>query len=178
MIGRTYSVLQHLSIDIVFGAVILLHFFSKGVEIPIHSYFALGITVWLIYTFDHLNDSTVAKKGGRDRYIFHKKYKSILKFLMIGLGSSLLYFVAMLPISIIGWGSLLSIFCLLYVLLQKRISLLGLKEAYVAVVYSLGILIVPFVTRGVFDIYSFMKDIFAQSWENQFVYFSCLFYHL
>lgn len=157
MITRFYRTLQHLSIDIVFGAIILLHFFSKqyniSLECPI--YIVLGASIWLIYTIDHLRDSRVAKTSSRERYAFHRKYWKMLRtavILVFILTTICLFF---LSTDLIIAGSILSLFCIGYVLFQSQLANKGLKELYVAIIYTLGILLAPITISQNFDIHSF-----------------------
>lgn len=158
MILRSYRLLQHLSIDIVFGAVILLHFFSKiyNVSVSWPAYVLLGSSIWLIYTLDHLRDSKLAVLGTRERYAFHARNQKALKTMMIivtVLSTICLFFVST---AIIVSGGILAGFCLIYVLGQSVIAKKGLKELYVAVVYTFGILLVPISLTQQFDLYSFL----------------------
>ena len=157
MTFRVYRLLQHLSIDIVFGAVILLHFFSKAYNVSINwsAYCLLGSSIWLIYTIDHLRDSKSAESGTRERYVFHSRYRSQLKATVIivtFLSLICLYFV---PIEIIVSGGILGGFCIVYVLFQASIAKKGLKEFYIAIVYTFGILLVPISLTRQFDLHTF-----------------------
>ncbi len=158
MLVRLYRVLQHLSIDIVFGAVILLHFFSKtyNVSVAWPAYILLGTSIWLIYTIDHLKDSKAAESGKRERYIFHRKNESSLKYVVIVvlvLAGVTLFFV---PRSILIGGLVLVLFCFMYVLFQSKLARFGLKEIYISIVYTLGILVAPISLSHSFDVFSFV----------------------
>ncbi len=157
MIGRTYSVLQHLSIDIVFGAVILLHFFSKLYEVSIgwSAYVLLGSSIWLIYTIDHLRDAKTAVSGKRERYVFHatnERWLKLIAVIVLILAGTCLLFVQK---SIMIGGSILVAFSTLYVVFQSSFAKLGLKELYISIVYTLGILVAPIALSRSFDSYSF-----------------------
>lgn len=157
MIGRTYSVLQHLSIDIVFGAVILLHFFSQsyGITVGWPAYGLLGAAIWLIYTLDHLRDSKAAVSGKRERYAFHarneKRLKIAIVFVLGFAGLSLLF----VQRSVLIGGSVLVVLSAFYVTFQSTFAKYGLKEAYISIVYTLGILVAPIVLTQSFDWFSF-----------------------
>ncbi|MEP1095014.1 MAG: hypothetical protein ABJG78_07875 [Cyclobacteriaceae bacterium] len=157
MILRAYRLLQHLSIDIVFGAVILLHFFSKiyNTSPDWPTYVLLGCSIWLIYTFDHLRDSKSAKVGSRERYMFHFRNRKALQVGMIAVLCLALTCLLFVPFILIVGGSILAAFCLLYVASQSRLSRWGMKEAYIAVIYTLGVLLSPICATLNFDVYSF-----------------------
>ncbi len=157
MIFRIYSVFQHLSIDIVFGAVILLHFFSKLYEVSVGwpAYLLLGSSIWLIYTIDHLRDSKAALSGTRERYVFHARNERWLKLVIVIvliIAGVCLFFVNR---SILIGGSVLVLFSILYVVFQSKFAKYGLKETYISIVYTLGILVAPIAVSRSFDSYSF-----------------------
>ncbi len=144
--ASVYRVLQHLSIDIVFGATILLHFFSRAfsVEVPWIVYFLLGAAVWMIYTIDHLRDAEKPRQSKRGRYAFHRKHRLKLKFmvLLVGLLSVILSLI-FLPETLWVGGSVITTLVILYILSQSKLADLGLKELYIAIVYTAGILLTP-----------------------------------
>ncbi|WP_370088899.1 hypothetical protein [Ekhidna sp.] len=153
MIGRAYRIAQILSIDIVIGAVILLRFFCVqfGVKPGWEVYALLGGTVWLIYTADHLRDATSQIESNRERYLFHKKHRKLLIVLasvMLCLMTVLLFFI---PVVILKGGVALASLSFIYLLVQYRLSRYLSKEFYVALIYSLGILMVPMVLSEMYD---------------------------
>lgn len=157
MIGRFYSVLQHLSIDIVIGAVILLRFFcaQSGVEISLPICFLLASAVWLIYTTDHLRDAKRAKKPKRARYLFHERNENTLKIAMSIVILLCIFCVFMVPMMILFAGIVLGGLSLIYLRIQNWLSQHGLKELYVSVIYASGILLAPFVLAKQFDWFVF-----------------------
>jgi len=157
MILRSYRLLQHLSIDIVFGAVILLHFFCEIYDVSVAwpAYVLLGSSIWLIYTFDHLRDSKLAKVGSRERYMFHSRNQKVLQIGMIVVLCLALLCLFFVPIRLIVGGSILAAFCLLYVVCQSVLSRWGMKEAYIAIIYTMGVLLSPIFATLHFDVYSF-----------------------
>lgn len=145
MIGRAYRIAQILSIDIVIGVVILLRFFCAQFQVTPgwEVYALLAGTVWLIYTADHLRDAEKSVKSNRERYLFHRANR---KWLIAGAITLLLLLIPLLffiPIVIFFGGLVLGIFSFIYLLVQHRLSRYFSKELYVALVYSLGILMIP-----------------------------------
>ena len=152
MIGRAYRFLQLLSIDIVIGVVILLRFFCA--QFQVHAgwevYVLLGGTVWLIYTLDHLRDAKQAKESVRERYVFHRKHRRVLVVVSAIVLILMIPLLLYIPHVIFLGGAGLALFSVIYLLIQDRLSNYLSKELYVAVVYSLGILMVPMLLSQTF----------------------------
>jgi len=146
MFASLYRSAQYLSLDIVLGAVILLRFFSNilSVSPSIYVYFLLGASVWLIYTIDHIKDSKKAKEALRGRYQFHLKYEKILWTLIAVLLVCCFFCLFYLERSLLVSGGVLLLLSFIYLIVQQFFSRYGAKELYVAMIYSLGILIAPF----------------------------------
>lgn len=147
MLTEVYRRAQFLSLDIVIGAVILLRFFSNLLLVdPSWSvYVLLAGSVWLIYTIDHLKDASKVKGTERDRYRFHFKYGKLLVIACITISVLCvvsLYYTS--PIIIIA-GALLALLSGVYLLIQHLLSKWGMKELYVAIIFTSGILLAPFV---------------------------------
>ncbi|WP_420316875.1 hypothetical protein [Ekhidna sp.] len=146
MIGRAYRTAQILSIDIVIGVVILLRFFCAqfGVAPGWEAYALLGGVVWLIYTTDHLRDAENKIRSSRERYLFHKNHRKSLLVVAVLVLIALCILVLFIPLVIFLGGLALAIFSFVYLMMQHRLSRFLSKEIYVALVYSAGILMVPF----------------------------------
>lgn len=163
MIGRFYLTLQLLSIDIVIGAVILLRFFCLHflIEISWEPYVLLASAVWIIYTVDHLRDASSVPQSTRKRYLFHQKHASLLKTcvaLVLILNIPLLFF---LPFHILIGGSVIAFLSLIYLLIQRQLSAVFLKELYVAFIYTLGLLTLPMILAQTFDLAIFFLLLLA-----------------
>lgn len=158
MIGRAYGFLQILSIDIVIGALTLLHFFCSyfSVSATFGTYLILGCTTWLIYTTDHLRDAKKAPNSKRIRYQFHLKHAKKLKAVVVIAIVAISVMVFQLHFEIIKGGIVLALLSAVYLIIQKRLASLGLKELYVALVYTSGILLVPFILLGSFEPAAFL----------------------
>ena len=167
MLAKFFQVLQILSIDIVLGAVILLHFFCSYFDVvPSRGiFFLLGVSVWLIYTIDHLRDARNAPKSQRIRYQFHLKHQRVLRF-AIGLLTLVNgYFLLALDQRVLMGGAVLAIFAGIYLVLQDRLARIGLKELYVALIYTAGILLTPFVLGSTFS-YTVFALLFLLTYSN------------
>jgi len=74
---RAYRLLNILSLDIVAGAIICAIFFARVFNVIILPYglVSLGLTVWVIYTADHLLDaSKLRTAASTSRHRFHQKH--------------------------------------------------------------------------------------------------------
>ena len=153
MLIKAVRIFQILSLDIVSGAMILLRFFCSyyGEVVGIEMYLVLGTTVWLIYTIDHLHDAKKAPMSKRARYQFHFRYRKALRLAVFTAFGLNLFLVFLLDPRIIAMGSILALLSGIYLITQKWLAGVGLKEMYIAFIYTLGILLVPFVLSGSFS---------------------------
>ena|SRR5688572_29933788 len=72
-----YQYVNILSLDVAAGAVISALFFAQifNVQIKPYGLLALGLTVWIIYTADHLRDAKKIKhRASTQRHRFHQQY--------------------------------------------------------------------------------------------------------
>lgn len=152
--GNIKSILKFfnlLSIDVVFGALAGMLFFADVLEvfIPLETYLVLGMSVWSIYTLDHLWDARVIKGiASSERHRFHQKKFKLLSVLLITnsilcllivLFSSKLKFI-LIPGLLLGLISIIWLGMINY--LFKKLS--WLKEFSISVFYVLGISLAPF----------------------------------
>ena len=171
MIASFYKKLQYLSIDISLGAVILLRFVSSSFEVKIQwpIYLLLALTVWIIYTFDHLRDAKQLENPLHQRYTFHKKHHRSLKYiLMVCLVASGLL-VVLIPYQVIIGGGILLVASLIYVGLTGWLAKIGVKELYVALIYTAGILVAPVTLTDTFDVVLFIS-LFLLSFLNLIIF--------
>lgn len=139
---RFYHLLNTLSLDIVSGAVISALFFAKIFQVSIRPYglISLGLTVWIIYTIDHLRDAkNISHQASSERHQFHQRN---FRILTIGVGLALLLDVLTIFFirkQILEWGLILFGVVVLYLIGQR--SLRFAKEAFIACLYSCGVLL-------------------------------------
>lgn len=126
------------------GAVICALFFAKilGVSILPYGLISLGLTVWIIYTTDHLIDARRAKQpAATERHRFHQQhFKSLLALLIVFTivdGTQLFYIRKVVFIQGLGLAAAIVI----YFLLQR--SLKFLKEVIGSLLYTGGVLLIP-----------------------------------
>ena len=139
---KVYRFINLLSIDVAIGSVCCSLFFSKLFKVSVlpYGFISLGLTVWIIYTVDHLLDAKKMQASATtNRHRFHQQHFQLLLSLVIvatGINSILLLFIRK-PVLITG--IVLVILVILYLLIQH--SLKFLKEIFVAVVYTAGVIL-------------------------------------
>lgn len=137
-----YKVCNVLSLDIVLGSVVCALFFAKifNVTILLYGICSLALTVWIIYTTDHLLDArSIRKTASSERHRFHQRHFHTLKRIVaIGIFLDLLLiFFMRKPVFI--WGVCLAVLVLSYLLLQQYLKIA--KEFFVALFYTCGVLL-------------------------------------
>jgi len=167
---KPYQYINALSLDVAAGAVISALFFASIFDVPVSIYAlaALALTVWIIYTLDHLRDAmTIPRIASTDRHRFHQKHfrfiVATLVFVMV-LDFVLLWFVTeeVLLIGIVLWFVVL-----VYLLVQRYLKFM--KELFVAALYTAGIL-VPSMALAAWELNSIHSIIigkyFVTAWMN------------
>ncbi|NOT75470.1 MAG: hypothetical protein HOP08_11105 [Cyclobacteriaceae bacterium] len=142
---NAYRFLNIISIDVACGAVVCAAFFADILMIKLKTYgFAsLGMTVWIIYTIDHLLDAGRLKnQASTERHRFHQKYYKLLSRIVILAIFIDLYMIFHVRKAIFDKGLALSFVVLIYLLLQKWIS--PFKEVVAALLYTCGIVLPAF----------------------------------
>jgi len=106
---------------------------------------ALGISVWLIYTADHLWDARKNENPCTLRHAFHQHNFIVLSVVWVvvaSIGGSILFF---LPLLILKLGGVLLFVVVLYFLMlyfwAEKSALI--KEFVIALLYTMGIFIPP-----------------------------------
>lgn len=139
---KFYRLLSWLSIDVAVGAVCSSVWFAAffGVKPGGIAFTVLGLTVWIIYTLDHLMDArTIKSPANAKRYQFHQQYFSIIGIvwmLAIVCDGVLVFFVRK---EILFDGIWLSALVVIYFLFHRYFGFL--KEFTIAILYSVGVLL-------------------------------------
>ena len=142
MLARAYRLFNIVSLDIVIGAIVCALFFAKIYDVALVPYalVALGLSVWIIYTADHLMDARLLKwTAATERHRFHQRhFRKILIAMIFAamVDATALYFVRSAVFKV---GLILSVFVILYLLAHRYLKFL--KEFAGAILYTLGILI-------------------------------------
>lgn len=141
-LNRFYRPLNILSIDVVLGAVCCAAWFANyfEVELKVYALICLGLTVWIIYSADHLMDAIKIKgEASTLRHRFHQdhfKGITILLLLAIVIDFALLFF---LRAQVLYAGIFLICIVMVYLLLSRWLTYL--KETAVAGLYCGGVLL-------------------------------------
>lgn len=135
-----YRFINITSVDIAAGAVICACFFARVMNVYVRpsAFIALGLTVWIIYTVDHLLDAKRVKStASTQRHRFHQQNFKLLTSLVIV--ALIVDFISVLLIrkSLFIAGSLLGLLILFYLLVQRYLSVF--KELMGGVLYTLGV---------------------------------------
>ena len=139
--------LQFLSIDVVLGSIAIGYMTTRILNVDTNPMWLLilGMAVWVVYSLDHIVDSTKKKdKAIIQRHRFHFIYQKpiIIAIIIIGSTTMVLSYIYLDP-QIIIWGIILSMiiccyFIVLYLLKNNRLALLQ-KELIIALIYTSGI---------------------------------------
>jgi 4-hydroxybenzoate polyprenyltransferase len=139
---RIYRFINLLSLDVVAGAIIGSLFFARvlGVEVRPFGLIALGLTVWIIYTADHLRDAKmIAGSASTERHRFHQMYYSRLSALTVVALCLDVIAILFIKQQVFQWGVALSLIVFAYLFIHS--SLKYLKEIAIAVLYTCGVLL-------------------------------------
>jgi hypothetical protein len=141
-IEKAYRFLNLLSIDIAIGAIACGMYFAWLLDVHVRPYAlaSLGITVWIIYTADHLLDAWKVKvRASTERHRFHQDHFRTLVVLVtvaILIDFILIFFIKR-PVLFAG----LYMIALVVVYLLFHNKLTFLKEFFVALLYCVGVLL-------------------------------------
>lgn len=143
---RVFQFINHISLDVALGAVISSLFFGRifGVAIDIPTLVLLGLVVWLIYTFDHLQDAkTIGKRAVTARHRLHQDYHQSLSFCLIIALLAIAVLIFYIPFITLLCGA--SLFCLVAIyficLHFLNINIRYYKEIIIAILYTAGVLL-------------------------------------
>jgi hypothetical protein len=161
-ITALYRLFNILSLDIAAGAMISAMFFAKLLQVRILPYglIALGLTVWIIYTADHLRDArSIGKQAASERHRFHQKHFKTLLYVMaaaIVVDAIIILFIRK---QVFAWGLLLAALVMAYLIVQRYLKFL--KEIFIALLYTGGVLL-PSLSVTSLTITSFHIVLFIQ----------------
>lgn len=140
--NRFYRLLNILSIDVALGAVCCAVWFSLlfNASLKPQALLSLGLTVWIIYTADHLLDARkIQGLASTNRHRYHQQhFKGLVVSLVIAVAVDLIFVIFIRKI-VFQWGLLLSGLMVLYFLTQQYLKYL--KELIIALLFSFGVLL-------------------------------------
>lgn len=163
---RIYDYIQVLSLDVVIGSIFTSCFFARitNSSIPFYYYIFLGISVWLVYTIDHLIDAyKIDGVATTFRHRFHQNHFKILCTIwgFIFTVSTMLTFLY-LPQHVIISGlyvaGIVAAHLILVVFLWTKVSKLIQKEIGVGIGYTLGVLLLPYL-YGELNFYFYLSSL-------------------
>lgn len=131
-----------LSLDVAAGAVIGAAFFARilGVDLLVQGLVVLGLTVWLIYTADHLLDAYLMKHPASSaRHKLHQHYFRPLLVALIIVGVVDIVVAFYIRRQLIEPGIIFGAACGVYLLLNRWLRYM--KEIVAAVLYTGGVLL-------------------------------------
>jgi 4-hydroxybenzoate polyprenyltransferase len=144
MFTKFYQYIRAFSLDVVAGAVISARWIGNyfSADIPTSAILALGLTVWLIYTVDHLLDARKIKsKDALLRHVIHHKNAPYIVGLMAVVVMVLIFILQNLKPHLIAYGLSLALAVFIYFIfihfIRKKVY--WGKEWFVALVYATGI---------------------------------------
>ncbi len=141
---HAYEVINILSIDVAVGACVMASFIAAlfGLSVPSITLVALFLSVWIIYTVDHLNDArNIPHSSNTHRHRFHQQHYSKLKVAVFAVLAVQLILLLFLPSSILIKGFVMIGIVVVYfvLLLVFRDNKIYHKEVVISVVYTAGV---------------------------------------
>ena len=124
---RLYQYINILSLDVVAGAVTGALFFGELLQVPIDPFVlaALALTVWIIYTLDHLRDAmTIPRIASADRHRFHQRHFRIMVAMVVVVGAVDMTIIGFLSYDVLRAGMALGLIVLLYLITQRHLKFL------------------------------------------------------
>jgi 4-hydroxybenzoate polyprenyltransferase len=137
-----YRLLNILSIDVALGAVCCAAWFARLFEVNLRpqAFIVLGLTVWIIYTADHILDAKRTHGiASTQRHRFHQQHFDLLMIILTLAVIADLIFVFFIRQAVFQWGLVLSVVMVVYFLVQRFLKYL--KELTVAIIFSCGVLL-------------------------------------
>ncbi|MBS1505322.1 MAG: hypothetical protein JSS79_01640 [Bacteroidetes bacterium] len=139
-----WEIINILSIDVAVGAMIGAGFFAKIFAITVlpAGFASLGLTVWAIYTADHLLDAKkVQHSASTRRHRFHQKYFTPLILLLVAAVLIDVVMILFIRKIVFVYGAYLAIIVGVYILAQKQLWFF--KELMATILYTAGVLLIP-----------------------------------
>lgn len=137
-----YRALNLLSLDVAGGAVISALFFARifAIHILPWGWMSLGLTVWIIYTADHLIDAHRTQvPAASTRHRFHQKYFRTILTIWSAAVICDVVLIMLIRKAVLHWGLGLSVTVIIYFLVQPYLKYI--KEIVGAFLYCAGVLL-------------------------------------
>lgn len=124
------------------GATVSAIFLTRVFEVDIRfqGLLCLGLTVWLIYTADHLVDARKLKtKASTERHRFHQKNFKVILVMAIAILLTIVPLLLFIYKSVLSMGIGLGVLVVIYFIVQRKLGFL--KELLGAVLYTVGVML-------------------------------------
>jgi 4-hydroxybenzoate polyprenyltransferase len=141
-IGQLYQRFNLLSFDVAGGAIASALYFARILHVQVRPFgvICLGLTVWIIYTADHLFDVwSIKTPASTTRHKFHQQHFGLLLALLVLATGVDLVVAFLIRATVFRWGIALTAVVGIYFLIQAKLKFL--KELAGAILYSAGILL-------------------------------------
>ncbi len=135
-----YRLLNTLSIDVAVGAVVGSGYLAYMLDVKpaVPDLVCLGLSVWLIYTADHLIDAKKIKiPAATHRHRFHQLHYNVLLRIASTIALTIFLLLFMLEQTTLVGGALLALLVILYFVGQPQLGFL--KELFAAILYTGGV---------------------------------------
>jgi hypothetical protein len=139
---KLYRLLNILSVDVALGSICSAAWFAElfNVNLLPYAFVSLGITVWIIYTVDHLLDARkIVGTPSTERHRFHKKYFRALFIAVVTGGLIDIFVVFFIRKPVFQAGIVLASIMVMYFLLQRFLK--HFKEFVIAFLFGCGVLL-------------------------------------
>ena len=141
-IQRGYRFINLLSADVAVGAAIGAAFFAHvlSVDLFTQAYIVLGLTVWIIYTSDHLLDAWfLDKPASTPRHLLHQRHFRLLAFMVVIALLADVGLVLLIRKQLMVPGIVMSLMCTAYLILNRWLRYV--KEVVGTLLYSAGVML-------------------------------------
>jgi len=156
-LSAKFHLLNILNLDVAAGAVgmALLVNYVFGLQIHPANYYLLFSSVWAIYLVDHLYDSRKPEAVSERRKFFKNYHRSFLWVLILNIIFTFGIFIWQFNVMMVIYASpalgITFVYILANWLFQENHQRFYLKEIFISIGYSLGIMVIPLSIRRVVD---------------------------
>ena len=138
--ARLYQRINLLSLDVAAGAMVSGLFFARIFDVHMlpWGFITLGLTVWIIYTADHLMDAKrLSTPASTERHRFHQRHFRELAFVLLVAALIDVVLISLIRKPVLKSGLVLGAAVAVYLLLQQNLKFL--KELSGTVLYCSGV---------------------------------------
>lgn len=141
VISKLINIIRLLSFDIISGALAGIYYFSNlfGVKSPLFWYITMAVSVWIIYTIDHILDSI---KNKRPTFHYQNKIKLLIITLLLSI-INLFIIYYYYPSKLIISSLIPCVLLVFYMLLIHYFRYKAIKELLISIIYTLAIAYFP-----------------------------------